>query len=162
MLKKNSTGFTLMELLIVLIIMGVLAATGIATYTRAVERKKGEVTANNIRMIMAAWKIYNSKQIAGDEYDPASYVPINDLNNDLGIIIDERNFGDVSVPEAAFSLDWHADSNPATDDYDIRTRRLSGTHSNHYIHCIYENGTYDWYDVIAGANWFDTFPDPDN
>lgn len=166
MLKKNSTGFTLMELLIVLIIMGVLAATGIATYTRAVERKKGEVTANNIRMIMAAWKIYNSKQIAGDEYDPEvdsppGFVGINDLNTDLGIIIDERNFG--NALNAGFFMGY----NDISEDYAIVTRRLTGSHATDYIYCLYNNGTYTWggtplsLPTGPGSDWFNTFPTPD-
>ena len=67
MLNKKS--FTLIELVIVVLIIGVLAVIGMPSYTKAKERVLDKEAKSNLALIQAAEKIYRME--AGHYYPPA-------------------------------------------------------------------------------------------
>jgi type IV pilus assembly protein PilA len=58
---KNGKGFTLIELMIVVAIIGILAAIAIPRFAQMVERAKEGATAGNLSAIRGAVHIYYSK-----------------------------------------------------------------------------------------------------
>jgi type IV pilus assembly protein PilE len=55
---RDRRGFTLMEVVVVLTIMGVLIAIPIPTFQRAIEQSKLDVAAGHLRSIWAAQRFY--------------------------------------------------------------------------------------------------------
>ena len=72
-------GFTLLELLIVVIIIGILATFAIPQYLKAVERAKGSKARHNMSLISEAEKMYRADN---DTYLAAGDTPgTTDLND---------------------------------------------------------------------------------
>ena len=53
MYRRLKEGFTLLELLIVLILLAVVATAGVATFTKTVEHARAETAINDLRAIRA-------------------------------------------------------------------------------------------------------------
>jgi len=53
-MKMNKKGFTLVEIMIVVLIIGLLAAIAIPSFVRARERTRTNTCINNLRQIMSA------------------------------------------------------------------------------------------------------------
>ena len=65
-MKKG--GFTLLELIIVIIIIGVLATLGFAQYGRMIEKSRGaeaRMVSGTIRTLSAAYRLENGNSLAG-------------------------------------------------------------------------------------------------
>lgn len=148
--RQNSlTGFTLLEILVVIIIVGILAAVAIPMYSNSVETNKGKACQNNIRTILTAWRIYNLDH--NPDYDMNRvFTNVAQINADLGINIDEKNFG-VSGPNNSngFYTDLYINpdrTRPGTDYMRIYTYRKAGQYNQTYIQCYYyyNTGTYTW------------------
>ena len=56
--KRRLGGFTLVELLVVVLIIGILAAIGLPQYTKAVERARAVEAVTNLRALVTAEKVY--------------------------------------------------------------------------------------------------------
>ena len=82
---KNKKGFTLIEALAVVLIVGVLAAIVVPTYLRTMERVKASQTASTLYYIAGAQKAYNIKN--------AQYT---DEASELGITLRDANGNDVA------------------------------------------------------------------
>ena len=75
MLRKNQGGFTLVELMIVVIIVGILAAVAIPMYQGATERAKASEAVAALGTIRGAMRVYYAEHgtyviagvVAGDE-----------------------------------------------------------------------------------------------
>lgn len=57
-MSAPSKGFTLVELLIVIVIIGILASVAVPNYTRMVERAKAEQAVTYLKVIRTGEKIY--------------------------------------------------------------------------------------------------------
>lgn len=69
---KTQEGFTLVELMIVVVILGILAGIGIQQYGRVQERAREGVNDANLKMIANAVRLYQTMEgkdpgISGDE-----------------------------------------------------------------------------------------------
>jgi prepilin-type N-terminal cleavage/methylation domain-containing protein len=56
--SRRSTGFTLVELMVVVAIVGVMAAFAVPSYYRAVEQSRVDIAGANLRAIWAAERLY--------------------------------------------------------------------------------------------------------
>lgn len=136
MYKKQPSGVTLLELILVIVIIGILAAIMIPAITGGRERGIGEVCISNMRMVVAAWEIYNVRNTPDYADNPdLVFYPIGNINASLGISITENYFGRASDGEPGFFLDYDP---PPDEDYQIRGERLAGNYEGDDI--IYSSG----------------------
>jgi prepilin-type N-terminal cleavage/methylation domain-containing protein len=55
---KPRRGFTLTELMVVMVIIGVMAAMSVPSYQRAIEQSRADIAGANLRAIWAAERLY--------------------------------------------------------------------------------------------------------
>ena len=55
---KRSDGFSLVEVMVVLTILGILIAIAVTRYTRAIEQSRAAIAAANLRAIWSAERLY--------------------------------------------------------------------------------------------------------
>ena len=84
-------GFTLLELVIVIIIIGILATLGIQQYIPARERALEQEAVSNLQLIRQAERIYRMEM---GTYYPANGREdnINNINNALKLSLNENNW----------------------------------------------------------------------
>ena len=150
-MTNRQAGFTLLELLVVIIIVAILAAVAIPIYTNAVETNKGKACQNNIRTIMTAWRMYNLDNnvdyVSNNNQRSVNWVSRTSaqLNTDLNIQINERNFGNSSGVAGTFYLYYQpmAVNSPTLG---VLVYRSSGSKRLQTIRCYYNfsTGVYDW------------------
>lgn len=87
----KTKGFTLVELLIVIIIVTILSAVAIPTYIKTVEKARSEEAITNLKLIYDAEGIY---RLENDVYipDSAIFTSILILNPDLYLDIKQRSW----------------------------------------------------------------------
>lgn len=97
------TGFTLLELLIIIMIIGILAALGLPQFEKTREHALGREARANLQLIAAAERIYRME--AGSIYYPDSGTEddISDINDNLRLFLNERNW-DYSIIGGAASF----------------------------------------------------------
>jgi prepilin-type N-terminal cleavage/methylation domain-containing protein len=78
-------GFTLIEVLIVIVILGVLAAIAIPKYSQAKAKAYFAVMRTDLRNVMTAQEAY--RQLAGTYYAGPIPVPGTDLTTSAGVTI---------------------------------------------------------------------------
>lgn len=90
-MKRKVFGFTLIELIVVVIVIGILATMAIPQYLKATERALSAKAKNNLGLIAQAEKLYRAEN---DTYVGAgsaaelstnglqNYVELNDINGD--------------------------------------------------------------------------------
>jgi prepilin-type N-terminal cleavage/methylation domain-containing protein len=86
-IPMTKTGFNLMELLVVIVIIGVLATLGFAQYGTYRERTLDQEAQANLRLIVAAERIYRME--VGDYWSRASR---DDINAGLRMLIPAGNW----------------------------------------------------------------------
>ena len=69
MTKRNRHGFSLVELSVVVIIIGVLAAFGIPRMLKSVERSKASEAFKYLASVRAAWADWTSGDLASALFD---------------------------------------------------------------------------------------------
>jgi len=117
--KKKS--FTLIEIIIVIIIIGILATLAVNQYTPAKERAVGREAISTLRLIAAAEKIYRME--IGGYYPPAALSPVTtplDINSNLKISVNENNWDYVI-------------SSTAVNNFTSNAIRQTGTGCRHSI-----------------------------
>ena len=162
MYKKRLSGFTLLELIIVVVIVGILAAVSIPIYRDIVEKRKGETCINDMRIIFTAWEIHLRNGEAFD-HGGGDYRSVETINNAFGIDLCGRYFGKQGPPHDpplyGFIMDENFSGDPSW--FQLETYRQSGSHVNEKIQCIY----YPNVDPVTGhyyvwsGTWFVSFPD---
>ncbi|WP_433743439.1 prepilin-type N-terminal cleavage/methylation domain-containing protein [Falsibacillus pallidus] len=75
---KNQKGFTLVELLAVIVILGIIAAIAIPSIGGIIDKSKADAHKSNALQIIAAAKL----AVAGNDVKPGDTVTINDLVTD--------------------------------------------------------------------------------
>ncbi len=88
--KTKKSGFTLMELMITVVIMGVMAGFGIPTYTKAVARTRERDARMNLEVIREAVRLYRVRENGNIPPDQADVAAIN-VAFHLNIIEQEGN-----------------------------------------------------------------------
>lgn len=85
-MKKLKTGFTLFELIVVIVIMGILATLSIPTYRHTSERVLDREAIANLKALQASQKIYH---IEIGHYYPAIGIVSNitTINGNLGVLL---------------------------------------------------------------------------
>ncbi|MGE5416845.1 MAG: competence type IV pilus major pilin ComGC [Acidobacteriota bacterium] len=73
-LTKNNKGFTIIELMAVMVILGVIAAIVVPKYAGAMEKSKQKACTNNINMLNHAVELY--QEIEGT--DPGNQQALKD------------------------------------------------------------------------------------
>jgi len=92
-------GFTLVEVLIVVIIIGILAAIGIPQFAASIEKAKGGEARAGLGHIQTAEKIYFAEKEQYYNFIADSSVSSRDLSTTLDIILTQRYWVfDVVVP----------------------------------------------------------------
>jgi len=109
----KKAGFTLTEVMIVIIIIGILVALAIPNYTAKIEQIKGQNAVSNIQMIASALKIYFLKNSTEPTYPIGS---LSAINTQLAI----------SLSDTDFRYNIISSTSCAT----IQARRNSGTYVN--------------------------------
>jgi len=64
-MKKSNAGFTLVELLVVVLIIGILASVGVPQYFKAVEKSRVAEAKSMLGALGQAWKRYNEMNSTG-------------------------------------------------------------------------------------------------
>ncbi len=80
-------GFTLLETLIVIIIIGILVGLALPLYTKAKERALGNEAKANLKLIAAAERIY--KMEIGGYYTSSN---ITNINSNLRLMLNTNNW----------------------------------------------------------------------
>lgn len=80
--KKNQKGFTLVELMVVVVIIGILVAIAIPVYTSSQRKAKGSADKANERIIQGAMQMYLM-----EESDTAGFY--TEVNNEHPLVVKE-------------------------------------------------------------------------
>ena len=84
MLRENKNAFTLIEIMIVIIILGIVAGFGLPKYNKAMEDAREKNATTQLLTIQSAQNLYYSK--AGKYWVPATNeATLDDINNNLAI-----------------------------------------------------------------------------
>lgn len=124
------TGFTLLEILIVVVIVGILASLAIPRYQKSVESSKAAEAYANLNALREAEWVHHGR---------------------TGVFVTQSNFNDLAIenpmnvplPQRKFNYTaFLSSTGPGQDTFYIDANRNSGFYSGDYIR-IYANGTMD-------------------
>jgi prepilin-type N-terminal cleavage/methylation domain-containing protein len=99
-MNQNTKGFTLIEILVVLVIVGVMAGLAVPTYFRTIEQARTNEAKVNLNIIHTAQKIY---KLNNNAYWPPSgtSTSVNDINTNLNIDISSDKYNLTVGPSTA-------------------------------------------------------------
>ena len=109
--KKTKKGFTLVEMLVVVIIIGVLTAVALPSYMKSVEKTRTAQAVSTLGQIAKAQQVYNARH---GKYS-ATFLPLNlDLKDKKGKPVNENGFADSYFD---YNLDRYYNIAEAKRDY---------------------------------------------
>jgi prepilin-type N-terminal cleavage/methylation domain-containing protein len=85
----GSKAFTLMELMVVVVVIGLIVAFAMPNYTKSYNKTVAREAVNNLRTIAAAEEAYKATQ--GSYYFPSFAFNVANLNTNLGLNILTQN-----------------------------------------------------------------------
>lgn len=141
MTYKKNRGFTLVEMLIVIVIIGILAALALPQFTKNKEHAIGKEAVTSLKLIAAAEKIYRM--------EIGAYYPVPAAIE--GEIADINNFLRLSIPSGSTrNWDYSVDSaSGGANTFSATADRTTGSYSS----CQYSiNQTQDDPVVASGAD----------
>lgn len=101
--QKLKNGFTLMEVMIVVIIIGIIVGLGIPNYYAVVERSYMQDAMTQLRMIHKAQKMYCARYL--DFYPPVSDPGPKDIN-DINAALDLNIYGNGFSYQCSRVAEW--------------------------------------------------------
>ena len=158
--RRNASGFTLLELLVVIAIIAILAAIAVMSYVMAINRAREKRTVNDMRTIASAWEARatdtHSYAAAGYSF-PATPISASTLQKMLSptYLRDIPRFDGWSHP-------YDFAVAPDAKEYGIRSRGRDGVLDTGTItpgetadadcDIIYANGSFVTYPAVAQSN----------
>jgi prepilin-type N-terminal cleavage/methylation domain-containing protein len=127
MLRRNQRGFTLVELMIVVIIVGILAAVAIPMYQGATERAKASEAVAALGTIRGAMRVYYAEHgtyvisgvADGDQVTASGVLDVSD-NDLLGRYFSTECYTFNGVPTAAaFSITCDGSASTASNASEV-------------------------------------------
>ena len=121
---KNSNGFTLIELVVTIALVGILLGTAIPTFHRVVAETQAQVNISNMEIIKDTFlQYYYDNHISGNPHFPQ--LPLDSLLNDS---YRQITLGDGRTPDDLFSGDLPYNTNQKPYIYywdnDLTTERI--------------------------------------
>jgi len=137
---RNKRGFTLLELMVVVVIIGILIAFAVPQFTKSKEHAIGQEAIATLKLIAAAEKIYRIEANAYYPIPPGTQTTISgtDCAADHSINACLR----LSIPSGA-NKNWSYSVTGAANTFSATATRQSS--DANYSQCIYSinNGTED-------------------
>ena len=126
---KNSAGFTLVELVVTIVLVGILLGTAIPTFHRVVAETQSQVNISNMEIIKDTFlQYYYDNHMSGNPHFPQ--IPSDSLMNDT---YRQTTLSDGRTPDMLFSgkLPYNQNENPYnyywdddTSEYGYITKRI--------------------------------------
>ena len=97
-MRKRADGFTLMEIVITVIIMGIIAGLAIPSYFSTMEQARTNEAKNNLNIIHMGQKLYFLAN--GGYWDPGGATTIGNTNTALNVDMTSTYYDTISITGA--------------------------------------------------------------
>ncbi|MFH1094100.1 MAG: type II secretion system protein [Candidatus Omnitrophota bacterium] len=121
---RKSAGFTLIELITVVVVIGILVTIALPNYARSVERSRCTFALNNLKAMRSAAIIYFRETQTFTGMTLAGMETLAGANF----------YSDNSLPEWRFII-----NSVAANTFVLRANRLKGPHMGDYIELTYDD-----------------------
>jgi prepilin-type N-terminal cleavage/methylation domain-containing protein len=124
-MRGNSKAVTLIEILLVVVIVGIIAAFGIPAYNRAVERAEEKTAVDNLNIMIEALKLYKARN---GNYPSTDLAQAADINNALNLNIFA---GDMNYSCIGPNTNYQCSAQSVTFGWRLRFQ----TGGSFFVHC---------------------------